>query len=300
MMQTQFTGVLAAVLTPFTPDACAVDHDGIGRQVEHIIAGGVGGLVPGGSTGEFTALSTIERKAVNRSYIEAAGGRVPVIAGTGALNTAETIDLTRDAADAGAAAAMIVPPFYDVLSFPELVAHYSAITDAVDIPIMYYNIPGATGVELSPTEFAELGRKTGITCFKDTGGDFPKLTSVHFDHAGDITALNGWDTLSFAAFALGARAGVWGAASVIPRLCADLYRALVIDRDLDRGRALWALINPICVFLEAHNYAGAIKAGVRLVGVDAGPTRRPILPLAEADVEEFRGLLQRAGVEVVG
>ncbi|GAA0035565.1 dihydrodipicolinate synthase family protein [Brevibacterium metallidurans] len=298
-MTDQFTGVLAAALTPFTADASAVDIAGIRRQVEHIVAGGVNGLVPGGSTGEFTALTTEERTVVNRAYIEAAAGRVPVIAGTGALSTAETIALTQDAAEAGAAAAMIVPPFYDVLSFPELLAHYAAVTAAVDLPIMYYNIPAATGIELSAEEFGELGRVTGVTCFKDTGGDFPKLTRVHFDQSEDITALNGWDTLTFAAFALGARAGVWGAASVIPQLCSDLHRALVVDRDLDRGRALWALINPICVFLETHNYACAIKTGARLVGVDAGPTRRPILPLPDADVEEFRVLLRDAGAEVV-
>ncbi|MDH5149049.1 dihydrodipicolinate synthase family protein [Brevibacterium casei] len=299
MSAPQFTGVLAAAVTPFTADAVAVDVDGIRRQVEHIVGNGIHGLVPGGSTGEFTALSAAERKVANRAYIEAVAGRVPVIAGTGALSTAETIALTTDAADAGADAAMIVPPFYDSLSFPEILAHYRAVTEAVDLPIMYYNIPSATGIELSPEEFAELGRQTGVTCFKDTGGDFPKLTRIHFDHGEDITALNGWDTLTFAVFALGTRAGVWGAASVIPALCAELYDALVLTADLERGRELWAKVNPICVFLESHNYAGAIKAGARLVGVDAGPTRPPILPLAEESVDELRGLLRGAGVEVV-
>lgn len=295
-----FTGVLAAVVTPFTADGSAIDVDGIRRQVDHIVGGGIHGLVPGGSTGEFTSLTVEERKASNRAYIEAAAGRVPVIAGTGSLGNAETVELTRDAKDAGADAVMIVPPFYDAPDFDALVAHYSAVTEAVDIPIMYYNIPAATGVELSAEQLGELGRRTGVTSCKDTGGDFPKFTEVHFDQAEDIQALNGWDTLTFAAFALGAEAGVWGAASIIPDLCADLYRAVVEDRDLERGRELWAKINPICVFLESHNYAGAIKTGTALVGVDAGPTRPPILPLAAESVDELRGLLRNAGVAVVG
>ncbi|WP_166821651.1 dihydrodipicolinate synthase family protein [Brevibacterium limosum] len=299
MTTQQFTGVLAAVVTPFTADGSAIDVDGIRRQVDHIVAGGVHGLVPGGSTGEFTALTVEERKASNRAYIDAAAGRVPVVAGTGALNTAETIELTRDAKDAGADAVMIVPPFYDAPDFDALIAHYASVTEAVDIPIMYYNIPAATGVELSAEQLGELGRRTGATSYKDTGGDFPKFTEVRFDQAEDIQALNGWDTLTFAAFALGAEAGVWGAASIIPGLCAELYQAVVVDKDLDRGRELWAKINPICVFLESHNYAGAIKTGTALVGVDAGPTRSPILPLADEYVDELRGLLRDAGVTVV-
>lgn len=299
MTTQQFTGVLAAVVTPFTADGSAIDVDGIRRQVDHIVAGGVRGLVPGGSTGEFTALTVEERKASNRAYIDAAAGRVPVVAGTGALNTAETIELTRDAEDAGADAVMIVPPFYDAPDFDALIAHYASVTEAVDIPIMYYNIPAATGVELSAEQLGELGRRTGVTSYKDTGGDFPKFTEVRFDQAEDIQALNGWDTLTFAAFALGAEAGVWGAASIIPGLCAELYQAVVVDKDLDRGRELWAKINPICIFLESHNYAGAIKTGTALVGVDAGPTRSPILPLADEYVDELRGLLRDAGVTVV-
>src|SRR5699024_9802332 len=115
----------------------------------------------------------------------------------------------------------------------------------------------------------------------------------------DIQALNGWDTLTFAAFALGARAGVWGAASVIPGLCAELYQAVAVDGDLARGRALWAEINPICAVLESHSSAGAVKAGQATVGVDARPTRSPILPRAEELLGELRGLLRDAGVSAV-
>lgn len=298
-MSSTFTGILAACVTPFTSDGREIDVAGVQAQADHIIAGGVRGLVPGGSTGEFTALSVAERKASNRAYVEAAAGRVPVVAGTGALGTAETIELSQDAEAAGADALMIVPPFYDTPSFDEIIAHYAAVSEAVSIPIMFYNIPAATGLELTPEELGRLGRETGVTSYKDTGGDFPKFTEVHFDHADDIQALNGWDTLTFSALALGAEAGVWGAASIIPGLCADLYQALAVDADLPRARELWAKINPICVFLETHNYACAIKTGVELVGISAGPTRAPTQALAAEHRDELRGLLETAGVRTI-
>jgi dihydrodipicolinate synthase/N-acetylneuraminate lyase len=295
MSSPQFTGILAAVVTPLTADGNAIDEPGVTRQVEHIIGGGIHGLVPGGSTGEFTTVTADERKRGIELYLEAAAGRVPVVAGTGALSTAETIELSAHAAKAGASAVMVVPPFYEPLSFEELLGHYSAVVDAVDVPVMYYHLPSATGVRLTPEQFAELGR-IGVSSFKDTGGDLPVLTSVQFDHADVITALNGWDTLTFAAFAGGAKAGVWGTASVIPRLCAELYDALAVRSDLEVGRALWARIFPICRFLESHNYSAAIKAGLELIGVSAGPPRRPVLPLAARYREELRELLTAAGV----
>ncbi|SMY02542.1 dihydrodipicolinate synthase family protein [Brevibacterium antiquum] len=298
-MSLTFTGIYAACITPFSPDGGEIDIAGIGTQVEHMIANGVHGLVPGGSTGEFTALTVAERKACNRAYIQAADKRVPVVAGTGALSTAETIELSRDAEEAGADALMIVPPFYDTPSFEEIIAHYRAVSEVVDIPIMFYNIPDATGLEVSAEQFGRLGREAGVGSYKDTSGDFSKFTSVYLDHSDDIRAINGCDTLTFAALALGTNAGVWGAASFIPRLCVDLYNALAVDSDMPRARDLWEKIHPICVFLESHSYACGVKTGVELVGMPAGPTRGPILPLAAEHREELQRLLNAAGLETV-
>lgn len=298
-MPITFTGIFAACITPFSSDGAEIDFDGISAQVEHMISNGVHGLVPGGSTGEFTALTVAERKAGNRAYTQAADGRVPVVAGTGALSTAETIELSRDAEEAGADALMIVPPFYDTPSFEEITVHYRAVSKVVDIPIMFYNIPDATGLELSAEQFGRLGREGGVACYKDTSGDFSKFTSVYLDHLEDIQAINGCDTLTFAALALGTNAGVWGAASFIPRLCTDLYTALAIETDMPRARELWKKIHPICVFLESHSYACGVKTGVELVGLPAGPTRGPILALAAEHREELRGLLNAAGLETV-
>src|SRR5215510_8939633 len=126
-MPEPFHGVLPALITPFTEDGSALDTGSVAAVVERLVGAGVGGLVPGGSTGEFTTLTNAERRRLIEVTVEAADGRVAVVAGTGALSTRETVELSVHAERAGATAVMIVPPFYDALSWPELFAHYTAV-----------------------------------------------------------------------------------------------------------------------------------------------------------------------------
>jgi 4-hydroxy-tetrahydrodipicolinate synthase len=287
-MSEPFHGVLPALITPFTDDGSAIDTAALAAAVERLIAGGVGGLVPGGSTGEFTTLSGAERRQLIEATIEAAAGRVPVVAGTGALSTRETVDLSVHAEQAGAAAVMVVPPFYDPLSWREIQAHYGAVADAVDLPIMYYNLPAATGQRLT----AEQLRALPISALKDTGGDHSAATELI--QAGGPTLLNGWDTQTFAALAAGVRAVVWGCASILPEPCVELHRLLIDDPSLPAARELWARLWPLNHFLESHSYPAAVKAGCRLVGDATGPVRPPLLELDEAATAELAALVDHA------
>jgi 4-hydroxy-tetrahydrodipicolinate synthase len=288
-MSEPFHGVLPALITPFTEDGGAIDGDGLAANVERLIASGVGGLVPGGSTGEFTTLTSAERRQLVELAVEAAAGRVPVVAGTGALSTRETVELSVHAQRAGASAVMVVPPFYDPLPWSALLAHYTAVAEAIDIPIMYYNLPGATGVTLSAQQFRDLQR-AGVTCLKDTGGDATAATELI--QTDGPTLLNGWDTLTFAALAAGVEAVVWGAASILPAQCVALHRLLIDEIDLPAARDLWARLWPLCQFLESQSYPAAVKAACRLVGDTTGPVRAPLLPLGEAATAELARLLE--------
>ncbi len=212
-------GVLPALITPFTEDGAHVDADALAALVERLVRAGVGGLVPGGSTGEFTTLTHDERRELVEVTVAAAAGRVPVVAGTGALSTRETVELSVHAERAGAAAVMVVPPFYDALSWRELLTHYGAVADAIGIPIMYYNLPSASGVTLTAAQFREL-EAVGVTCLKDTGGD--AVLATELVQTGGPTLLNGYDTLTFSALAAGVRAVVWGVASILPAPCVHL------------------------------------------------------------------------------
>ena len=286
----EFHGVLPALITPFSEDGGAVDAVALAENVERLVAAGVGGLVPGGSTGEFTTLSNAERRQVTEVTIEAAGGRVPVVPGTGSLSTRETVELSVHAERAGAAAVMVVPPFYDAPKWPELLSHYDAVADAISIPIVYYNLPGATGVELTAEQLRELP----ISALKDTGGD--AVAATELIQTDGPTLLNGYDTLTFAALAAGVEAVVWGAASILPEPCVELHRLLIEDIDLPAARELWARLWPLCRFLEGQSYPAAVKAACRLVGDATGPVRAPLLELDDAAIDELRTLLDHAGL----
>ena len=287
-MPDTFHGVLPALITPFTDDGSAIDTGARTALVDRVINAGVGGLVPGGSTGEFTTLTNGERRLLVEVTVEAAAGRVPVVAGTGALSTRETVELSVHAEQAGAAAVMVVPPFYDALSWRELVAHYTAVADAIDVPIMYYNLPSATGVKLTAAQLSELP----ISSLKDTGGDFAAATELI--QTDGPTLLNGWDTLTFAALAAGVSAVVWGTASIIPEQCVELHRLLIDDLDLSAARELWSRLWPLCQFLEAQSYPAAVKAGCRLMGDTTGPVRAPLLALEDSATSELAALVDHA------
>jgi 4-hydroxy-tetrahydrodipicolinate synthase len=287
-MSEPFHGVLPALITPFTEDGSAIDSDALGAFVERLIGAGAGGLVPGGSTGEFTTLTNAERRRLIEATVEAAAGRVPVVAGTGALSTRETVELSVHAEQAGAAAVMIIPPFYDAPSWRELKAHYDAVADAISLPIMYYNMPGVSGVTLSAEQLRELP----IACLKDTGGD--ASAAAELIQTDGPTLLNGYDTHTFNALAAGVQAVVWGVASIIPGQAVELHRLLIDDIDLPAARELWARIWPLCHFLETISYTAGVKTAVRLVGDATGPVRGPLLELSDDAVSRLAALVEYA------
>jgi dihydrodipicolinate synthase/N-acetylneuraminate lyase len=250
--------------------------------------------VPGGSTGEFTTLTNAERRELIEVTVAVAAGRVPVVAGTGALSTRETAELSLHAERSGASAVMIVPPFYDPLTWRELLAHYVTVAEQISIPIMYYNLPSASGVTLDAGQLRELRDVAGVTSLKDTSGD--AVAATELIQAGDQgpILLNGWDTLTFAALAAGVRAVVWGTASILPEQCVALHRLLIDEIDLPAARELWTRLWPLCKFLESHSYPAAVKTACALVGDTTGPTRAPLLSLADDAATELKRLVNHA------
>lgn len=292
----RLSGILVAVTTPFTADASAVDEEVLRSQVERLVGAGVHGLVPCGTTGEFTTLSPDEYRRVIELYVEAAAGRVPVVAGVGALSTQGAIDLAQHAERVGADAVMVVPPFYDPLDFGTLKTFLTAVAEAITLPIVYYNVPGATGIRLSADEIAELGEIDGVDYLKDTSGDAVTVADLLASRSDKIKAFNGWDTLTFFGLASGAEASVWGTAGVVPELAVELWQTLAEKGDVFAARELWKDLWAISSFLESVNYVAGVKAGLELIGHPAGPPRAPIQPLPAEDRERFAEILAAAGV----
>ena len=283
------TGVLTALVTPFHADG-SIDDAGIQRHVDRQVAAGIHAVVPLGTTGEFTTMTHDERKHVTEAVIEAAAGRTGVFPHTGAQSTAETIELSVHAQKAGATGLMIVPPYYDPLSIPALHAHLTAVGEAVDIPIVYYNVPGATGIRLDAEELAALGDIKNVDYIKDTSGDFTTVTAMLIGNADRITLFNGWDTLTFGALATGAKGSVWGMGNLLPEQAVRLFEALAIKGDLIEGRRLWKGLWKVNSLLESTNYVAAIKGGLEDLGFSAGPVRAPLQPASA----EFRAELATA------
>ena len=308
------SGVLVALITPFTDDGSAIHKDRLRSQIDHLFEAGCHGIVTAGtllnlpretiptlsigSTGEFTAMTLNERKQLTELCVEYAAGRGPVVAGTGTTSTKDCLELAQHAAKAGAAALMVVPPFYDPVNYEQLQELMAEIHDASNLPIIYYNIPSASGLTLSPREIAGLS-KFGVKYLKDTSGNAPAFTELVFKWSSQITAFNGWDTLTFYSMAAGCKGAVWGASNIIPELSAQLWECVAVKGDLKTGRELWAKIFPLCAFLESHNYSSAVKTAMELLGHPTGGPRKPFKLLTGEPRKELAELLANAGLSVV-
>jgi len=296
MTEPTFEGVLPALITPFTANGEAVDASALRALVERSVDAGVGGLVSTGSTGEVTSLSGTERRSVLETVLETAGGRVPTIAGTTALTTAEAIELSLHAERAGATAVMVMPPFYGAPVWRETLAHFAAIADAISIPIVYYHMPQVSGTTATIEQLAELRRDAHVIALKDSSGDAVAAGALRAAGEAVPTYMNGADTLTFAALAAGVRGVVWGAASFMPAEAVELHRSLIVDPDLPSARARWATLEPICRLLEGTSYVAAVKAACRAVGLTTGPVRAPLLEIPGDERLELEALLAAAGI----
>ncbi len=296
----QFEGILPAMVTPMHADG-SVDEAGLAKLTERLIVAGNGGLIPNGSTGEFQTLSNAERRRVTEVVVDAAAGRVPVAPHTGALSTREAIELSQHAQKVGASAVMVVPPFYEPLPWHMLLAHYRALAEAIDIPIIFYHLPGATGHKLTPAEVGELASIDGVDWIKDSSADAVLLTELIQRYSDRIGIMNGWDSITLYGLLAGTPASIWGAANVIPELCVELFDAAARRRDLTAATKVWERIWPVCNFLEnAGSYVSAVKAGCEIIGQPAGNPRAPLLSLDAAAKAKFRSILEASGVKTAG
>lgn len=288
-MSSQLHGVLTALATPFAPDG-QIDTTALRRLVDRNIDGGIHGVVACGSTGEFAALSSTERRLVVETVIDQAAGRVPVVAQTGAMSTAEAIELTRHAQAAGASVAMVVAPYYEPLTLDETVHYLRTVADAVDIEIMLYNLPVATGVNLPPATVGQLAREVGnIQYIKDTSADLAQAGQLIHNHGDVISTFVGWDSLMLAALTEGAAGVMAGTANVMPAELVSVYRA-VCDGELERAQSEWARIYPLVDAIMSAPFVPAIKSALKAVGFPAGSPREPVLDLDAAAAAKIASL----------
>jgi 4-hydroxy-tetrahydrodipicolinate synthase len=280
-MSTRLSGVLTALATPFTPDG-QIDESTLRRLVDRSIDGGVDGVVACGSTGEFAAMSGAERRFVVETVIDQAANRVPVVAQTGAVSTAEAVELSRHAEAAGASVLMVVSPYYEPLSLDETVEYLRTVAASVDIPIMLYNLPVATGINLDPDTVGQLAREVdNIRYIKDTSADMAQAGQLIHRHGDVISTFIGWDSLLLAAITEGAAGVMAGTANVMPAQLVSIHRALIAG-DLNRARREWAQLYPLMDAIMSAPFIPAIKTALNALGFPVGAPRKPLAELDAA------------------
>ncbi|MBY8987601.1 MAG: 4-hydroxy-tetrahydrodipicolinate synthase, partial [Candidatus Lokiarchaeota archaeon] len=217
------TGVMSALVTPFNKDDESLNEENLRNLVNHLIEQGITGLVPVGTTGEFVNMTFEERLRVIEIVVDETNGRVPVIAGTGETGTKLVIDATKAATDIGADAAIIVTPYYLKPKAKGLYDHYFTIAEKTDIPIVLYNIPACTGVELPWTVVEDLVDIENFVAIKDSSGDYKYFSALLEKVSDKISVLIGWDENVLGALAGGAAGCILGSANVIPKLWLEIY-----------------------------------------------------------------------------
>jgi 4-hydroxy-tetrahydrodipicolinate synthase len=284
-MSNKLGGILAAVSTPFTADG-AVDEAALRGHVDFLIDNGLHGLVPGGSTGEFASLTSEERKLVNKVVIDQAAGRVPVAPQTGSTSTAEAINLSKQAADDGADAVLLVQPFYEAPTRHEVIEYFATVGAAAGVPVIAYNLPGVTGMNLDRPFYRELLERTdAVKYIKDTSGSMEQAFDLIFNLGDAVDTFVGWDTIVLPAFSAGAAGSIWGAPNFAPKEGKTAEAFAIFKR-------LWNVFD----FLGKEGYAVATKAAARAVGVDLGNARAPYGPLSADKQDELTKLIAETGL----
>lgn len=289
-----FQGVFTALITPFRTDG-SIDEPALRRIVNAQIEAGVAGLVPVGTTGESPTVSHEENLRVIEVVIDEAAGRVPVIAGTGSNSTAEAIDMTSRARELGAAASLQVSPYYNKPSQEGLFRHFTTIADAVDLPMVVYNIPGRTGRNIETETLLRMAEHPGIVAVKEASGSIPQMMDVIDRLPDSFDVLSGDDNLAFPLTALGGCGVVSVASNLVPGRMVQMIRQALAG-ELSHARSAHYELLPLfrAVFLDTNPIP--IKYMMHRAGFCEEVYRLPIVPLSAEHKAQIDALLSRMGL----
>ncbi len=295
-----FSGLMPAMVTPFDGRG-ELDFEATEAVIERFIQAGVSGISPLGSTGEATHLTFDERKLFAEEVVRLVSGRVPLVVGVGSSGTREAVELARHAEDAGADAVLVVSPFYWKVGEDALFNHFTTVADAVEIPVLLYNLPMLTGIDLSSSLVARLAEaRENVVGIKDTVTVYGHVVAVLQEVKAkqpDFAVLCGWEDLIFPSLLAGADGSICAFANVAPELFVDLVDS-TREGDLERAARLHRRILGL-VTLGAHSDPpiGAIKLAMQILGVPISPAvRGPALPADDGAREEIGAILVNAGV----
>ena len=278
----KFEGIYTPLVAPFYDDY-TLNKDAMERTVNMLIEAGVHGIIVAGTTGEYYVMSKKERVFLMGLAKEMINGRLPMIIGTGAMRTEDSIEYAKAAKDHGADAILVATPPYAYPTGREIALHALAIDRAANLPVMLYNYPGRMSVNMDEDTLDRLGRSANFCAIKESSGDPNRLHMLARDYP-HIALSCGMDDQALEFFAWGARSWVCAGSNFAPEAHIALYQACAIEGDFSKGRAIMSAMLPLMRVLEqGGKFVQCIKYGLTLRGIDAGPPRRPLYPLNKDD-----------------
>jgi 4-hydroxy-tetrahydrodipicolinate synthase len=288
-----FEGCYVAMATDFKDGQ--VNLAGVRRLARRMIEGGASGLVPAGCTGEAATLSPAERLAIIRAVLEERGAdsRVKVVPGTGTNSTASTVELSKAAEDAGADGILLITPYYNKPTQAGLIKHYETVASEVEIPMMLYNVPGRTGVNMLPETVAELAKIGNIVAVKEASGSVDQVSRIA--SLSNIEIMSGDDSLTLPMLAVGARGVVSVVANVAPDAVSRMVEAFAEGR-ADEARKLHLRLMDLFHVLFIETNPGPVKAALEMMGEGTGELRLPLVPVAEASKRRIGEVLKKLEV----
>lgn len=294
-MKTDLKGILSAILTPFDHDGGRIDADAYGRLIRSQIAAGIHGIVVSGSTGEHPALSVAERQNLFEIAARTAKGRCDVIAHVGASNVRDALELARAARDVDADQMLVVTPYFDRLKFPEVQRFLERIVAVAGGPVIYYDTPGITGLDITEDQMVSLREDGLVSHIKDSPANFTRTMRMLSNPDAPVV-LAGSDPALLAVLAHGAPGSIIGASTFVPELCVALYEAVGVRKDLPAALTIWDRLWPILNFMLLNGYVALAKAGSELRGLPLGHPREPVTTATPELRERLKQVLDRAGV----
>ena len=293
-MTFQPKGIIPAMVTPFTSDG-KINVGALRKLTNYLIDGGVHGLFPVGSQGEFYALTYDEKKKVIETVVEETRGRVPVYAGTGAITTREAIALTKMAEAAGVSAASVLTPFFIHPNENELFEFYSAIAKSTRLPLLLYNNPGRTGVNISANFVVRASKIDNIVGVKDSSGDLT-LTAEYIRRTDQtFSVLAGRDTLIYGTLCYGGKGSIAATANVAPKILVEIYEAFKAG-DMKRSLEAQFRLAPLRLAFDLGTFPVVIKEALNLIGIDAGVGVPPVGGIKPEAKEELKKILKEMGL----
>jgi 4-hydroxy-tetrahydrodipicolinate synthase len=282
-------GIIAYPITPFSE--AGIDADRLSALVATMVDAGVHAIAPLGSTGESAYLSLAEWQTVVETTVAAVAGRVPVVVGSSDLTTAGTVARAEYAQAAGATAVMVIPVSYWPLSEREIVQHFSSVSDAISIPIMAYNNPATSGIDMSPALLHRMFESVAnVTMVKESTGDIQRMLDLRELSSGALPFYNGSNPLVLKAMLAGASGWCTAAPCLSPAPTIALYEAVAAG-DLERATEIYEELLPLLSFIVAKGLPPAVKSGLEILGEPAGVPRLPLLPLESEDRAHLESIL---------